>query len=773
MTSSNRSRRRSLRVPLDDVPRRVSTPEATPEAPTSQPTSQPIDAAAKPPSIPPPPRQRTVPPPPSPTALDLGRPTDPSIAGDGTRTTDPGSPLESGELMAEPMPDGLEGASESDEGDPELSLGDEELGRPIEGSLDIDAELASEATTVLHSPEPTSDADAGADADEDDEAPESAASIGTDESTTSPGDELAASPTVMVRSELTPSEPPPELTLSEAIDEPSQIIELEAPSPEPAVVVERASMPGVILVQRTISIGVGAPTHTTTARERESRPPEAPIPSEPSIVLSDSEISPASDTEIHIGPASDDEIQLSQEFEVSESALDPLALAPPALAPSASAGPALDASAAAPAAPVGSAAAESAAVAETSPKVGEDRDAEELDELDVVDARTDAPRSAPPPPPAIPVAAPPPPPREAQRPPPPPKGAPPPVAAGAPAAPPAAPSPHAGVSVEVETGKRARKKWWEEFFNDDYFRTVPLPQPKTIVSQSAFIAARLGLPVGSTILDVGCGLGLHAVELTRLGYTVVGLDLSLPMLSRAADEAQDQGLKINFLQADMREMAFESMFDAVLCWGTTFGYFDDDQNRNVVERLHRALKPGGLLLLDVVNRDYVVRTTPNSAWFQGDGCVVMEETNCNYINSRLMVKRQVMLDDGRQNETVYTIRLYSLHELGQILHQRGFRVVEVSGREATPGVFFGNESPRLIIVAERRPDLPTHSTRPEPHSHESQQLQVVREPGKDPGKGDAGKGEAGKAEAAKPEPGKQDTGKHEASREGKPEPSDE
>jgi SAM-dependent methyltransferase len=251
--------------------------------------------------------------------------------------------------------------------------------------------------------------------------------------------------------------------------------------------------------------------------------------------------------------------------------------------------------------------------------------------------------------------------------------------------------------------RRGKKKgsWWEDFFNDDYLRTVPSPNPKQVRRQCDFIESRLGLTAGATVLDVGCGLGLHAVELTRRGYIIVGLDLSLPMLSRAADEAQDQGFKINFLHADMREMSFESAFDAVLSWGTTFGYFEDEANKTVLDRMHRALKPGGLLLLDVVNRDYVIRSQPNNVWFEGDGCVVMEETQCNYITSRLHVKRTVMLDDGRQRESAYSVRLYSLHELGQMLHQK-FRVVEVSGRESTPGVYFGADSPRTIVVAERR-----------------------------------------------------------------------
>jgi SAM-dependent methyltransferase len=246
------------------------------------------------------------------------------------------------------------------------------------------------------------------------------------------------------------------------------------------------------------------------------------------------------------------------------------------------------------------------------------------------------------------------------------------------------------------------RPWFDEFFNDDYLRTVPVPTDQWVSRQCDFIEQTLGLEKGATILDVGCGLGLHAVELASRGYLIVGLDLSLPMLSRAADEAQDRGLKMNFLHADMREMTFDGAFDAVLCWGTTFGYFDDETNREVVERLYRALKPMGLLLLDVVNRDHVIPSQPNLVWFEGDGCVCMEETQLNYITSRLQVKRTVILDDGRQRESHYSIRLYSLHELGQILHQKGFRVAQVSGLEATPGVFLGADSPRMIILAERR-----------------------------------------------------------------------
>ncbi len=257
---------------------------------------------------------------------------------------------------------------------------------------------------------------------------------------------------------------------------------------------------------------------------------------------------------------------------------------------------------------------------------------------------------------------------------------------------------------ELRPTKPRNYAWWEVFFDDDYLRTVRPPSRQQIAKQCDFIERRLGLKPGASVLDVGCGLGMHVIELSARGYASVGVDLSLAMLARASEEAQTRGMRINFLHADMRELSFDASFDAVTCLGTSLGYFDDETNRKVIERLLRALKPGGALLLDVVNRDHVLRSQPNLIWFEGDGCVCMEESEFNYFTSRLQVKRTVILDSGRQLEHEYSLRLYSLHELGQLMNASGFRVSEVSGRDALPGIFFGQESPNLMIVAARRPE---------------------------------------------------------------------
>jgi SAM-dependent methyltransferase len=248
------------------------------------------------------------------------------------------------------------------------------------------------------------------------------------------------------------------------------------------------------------------------------------------------------------------------------------------------------------------------------------------------------------------------------------------------------------------------KPWFEEVFDEDYLRTLPFMSPEQTLREVDFIEQSLQLPVGAEVLDVGCGYGRHAIELVHRGLNVTGLDLSLPLLIRAADEAQRRSLSVNFVHADMREMAFEKQFDGAYCMLTSFGYFDEEANLKVAEGIARALKPGARLLLDVVNRDYVIADLPSRVWWEGKGCVVLEEVDFNFHTSRIVTHRSIVFEDGRQLEQEISIRAYSLHEMGRLLKQAGLRLVEVSGTLATRGQFFGTTSRSLLVLTERRSD---------------------------------------------------------------------
>lgn len=304
-------------------------------------------------------------------------------------------------------------------------------------------------------------------------------------------------------------------------------------------------------------------------------------------------------------------------------------------------------------------------------------------------AQPPATATQPPPPPPQPAAG-------AQPPPPPPK----------PPAPPKKPLPQAAVAAVVAkepsrpTG-RARP-WFVDLFDEDYLRTLPFLTPQATQAEAEFVINAMNLAPGAQVLDLGCGYGRHAMELAARGYHVVGLDLSTPLLVRGGEEAHRRGLTINFVRGDMRELDFENQFDGVYCLFSTFGYFDDETNKKTLQNVARALKPHGKVLVEILNRDYVIADLPTRVWWEGDGCVVLEEVELNYFSSRIQVNRSVVFDDGRQLEQEISVRAYSLHEVGKLMHAAGFRVLEVSGGYQTRGRFFGNQSRHIIVLAERK-----------------------------------------------------------------------
>ncbi len=319
------------------------------------------------------------------------------------------------------------------------------------------------------------------------------------------------------------------------------------------------------------------------------------------------------------------------------------------------------------------------------------------DDMEEISADAAAPSAEPSPPASPPktkraeTAEPPPPPPQAQK--------------SAPVK--AAPAKQAPKKPTSDDGKRRKKKpWFEELFDEDYLRTLPFLTPQATQFEANFVMESLGVDAGAQILDVGCGYGRHAMELAARGYHLVGLDSSLPLLLRGADEAQRRGLTINFVHGDMRDMTYESQFDGAYCLFSSFGYFDDETNKRTAQNIAKALKPGARFVVEVLNRDYLVADLPSRVWWEGDGCVVLEEVEFNYFSSRIVSNRSVVFDDGRQVEHEISLRSFSLHELGKFLHAVGFRVLEISGSMSTRGRFFGAHSRDIVVVAERRATKP-------------------------------------------------------------------
>jgi SAM-dependent methyltransferase len=228
-----------------------------------------------------------------------------------------------------------------------------------------------------------------------------------------------------------------------------------------------------------------------------------------------------------------------------------------------------------------------------------------------------------------------------------------------------------------------QRPWYVDFFDGDYLRIFApvLPEERTAAEVNA-VVERLGLAPGARLLDLCCGQGRHAVPLAQLGYRVTGLDLSRPLLDRAAALAAAQGQRPGLVRADMRRLPFaDASFDAVLNLFNAFGYLEDEaQDEQVLREVARVLRPGGLFLQELANREAVVRGWHDSDVVRhDDGLIVLQERRLDLRTSRDLVGYTLLHPDGRRSTGGHAIRLYTLTELAAMLWRAGLELQAVSG----------------------------------------------------------------------------------------------
>jgi SAM-dependent methyltransferase len=243
-------------------------------------------------------------------------------------------------------------------------------------------------------------------------------------------------------------------------------------------------------------------------------------------------------------------------------------------------------------------------------------------------------------------------------------------------------------------------QWYREFFDDLYLRVYqPLEAPEQVRREVDFIVKALDLPAGAKVLDLCCGQGRHSLELARRGFQVVGVDLSEALLYAARKRAESEGLSVIFLLCDMREIDFSNEFDAVINMFTSFGYLESEaEDEKVLAKVAQALKSGGKFLLDVVNRDRLVRDFQAREWRAADeGWLVLEERTFDHLSGRMETRWVCVARDGVRYERLSSVRLYTASELRTMLERAGLKVTNLFGDyDGSP---YSWDSQRLIVVS--------------------------------------------------------------------------
>ena len=128
-----------------------------------------------------------------------------------------------------------------------------------------------------------------------------------------------------------------------------------------------------------------------------------------------------------------------------------------------------------------------------------------------------------------------------------------------------------------------------------------LYEDKDYSKEAEFVSSiiRRHAPGARTVLDLGCGTGIHACTLARKGYQVTGLDRSADMLAKARERHGEAGSHgsgpVEFQQGDIRDFKLTHRFDVVVALFHVISYLPANSDLEAAfSRIRDHLKPGGL-----------------------------------------------------------------------------------------------------------------------------------------------------------------------------------
>jgi len=185
------------------------------------------------------------------------------------------------------------------------------------------------------------------------------------------------------------------------------------------------------------------------------------------------------------------------------------------------------------------------------------------------------------------------------------------------------------------------------------------------------------------ILDLNCGIGRHSMVLARLGIEVVGTDISPTYIKIAKQRALKNKLadKVKFKVADMRNIARvlteEQIFDGVFCLWTSFGFYDDETNDDILHQCLGLVTPGGFFVLDIVNRDWLLRHFSERGFTKTKSWLVLEERRFDHQSSKIYNDWSFFKKTGEKGYSFerslqIDLRVWSLHELVTLFNRTGW-----------------------------------------------------------------------------------------------------
>lgn len=200
------------------------------------------------------------------------------------------------------------------------------------------------------------------------------------------------------------------------------------------------------------------------------------------------------------------------------------------------------------------------------------------------------------------------------------------------------------------------------------------------------------------VLDIMCGYGRHSLELARRGVQVTSIDNLQEYIEEIKKKAAEQNLFVDAIQADVLHATFTDTYDAVICMGNSFAFFDKADAVAILKNISNHLKPGGVLIINSwMIAEVAIKHFKEKDWHYAGQYKCMLEYKYCFSPSRIESEQTIVAPDGSV-ETVKGIDyIFTLDELEEMFNEAGLKTKDIYSTPRKKRFVLGDG--RIYIVA--------------------------------------------------------------------------
>ncbi|MFK4428608.1 class I SAM-dependent methyltransferase [Bacillus sp. RC51] len=186
------------------------------------------------------------------------------------------------------------------------------------------------------------------------------------------------------------------------------------------------------------------------------------------------------------------------------------------------------------------------------------------------------------------------------------------------------------------------------------------------------------------VIDLGCGPGLYSQRLAIQGYDVVGVDFNEKSIEYAISDARKKGLTIDYRIENITNIESQNEFDLALLIYQIYSVFSPEDRRKILSNIYRGLKPGGLVLLDVLSDAGYENFQENLMWSLSRKDNLFSDRKhltlyaaFKYPNNVTLAKNVLAFGDGEIVNYNYWNQHFSIESLEKEVNDAGFTLQKV------------------------------------------------------------------------------------------------